>query len=255
MINDNIVNLAAEAGKIMLQNGGETYRVEQTISMICSSYNIKNAESFVSPTAIITSTTNENGRSSTIIKRITSRSIDLQKVALINNLSRKIQVTPINLNQLSKELEDIRNYPKYSNRIKTFFAGVNTGTFTLLFGGNIFDFIIAFFAGILINLLTSMLSRLSVNDFFINVAGGSLAGIIGLVFSSINPVFHQDKIIIGSIMLLVPGLVITNAIRDTISGDLLSGLARSLEAIMIAGAIAIGTAFSFKLWIALVGGV
>lgn len=255
MINDNIVNLAAEAGKIMLQNGGETYRVEQTIGMICRSYNINNAESFVSPTAIITSTINENGRNSTVIKRITSRSIDLQKVALINNLSRQIQRSPLTLNELSGELEYIRNYPKYSPKIKAFFAGVNTGTFTLLFGGNIFDFMVAFCAGILINLLVSMLSKLSVNDFFINIAGGTLAGTIGLAFASISPMFHQDKIIIGSIMLLVPGLVITNAIRDTIAGDLLSGLSRSLEAIMIAGAIAIGTAFSFKLWMAFAGGM
>ncbi len=255
MINDKIVNLAAEAGKIMLENGGETYRVEQTINMICKSYNIANAESFVSPTAIITSTVDEDGRSSTIIKRITSRSTDLEKVALINNLSRKMQNEPLTLHELDKELKYIRAVPKYTNRVKTFFAGVTTGTFTLLFGGNFGDFIIAFCVGILINLLSSMLSRLNVNDFFINVAGGALAAIIGIFFSYINPIFHQDKIIIGSIMLLVPGLVITNAIRDTIAGDLLSGLSRTLEAIMIAGAIAIGTAFSFKLWIFIIGGV
>ena len=255
MVNDIIVNLAAEAGKIMLENGGETYRVEQTINMICKSYNIANAESFVSPTAIITSTVDENGRSSTIIKRITSRSTDLEKVALINNLSRKMQSEPLTLHELDKELKYIRTFPKYTNRIKTFFAGVTTGTFTLLFGGNFGDFIIAFCVGILINLLSSMLSRLNVNDFFINAAGGSLAAIIGVFFSYINPIFHQDKIIIGSIMLLVPGLVITNAIRDTIAGDLISGLSRTLEAIMIAGAIAIGAAFSFKLWMFITGGV
>ncbi len=56
-------------------------------------------------------------------------------------------------------------------------------------------------------------------------------------------------------MLLVPGLVITNAIRDTIAGDLLSGLSRTLEAIMIAGAIAIGAAFSFKIWMSIIGGM
>lgn len=255
MVNDIIVNLAAEAGKIMLENGGETYRVEQTINMICKSYNIANAESFVSPTAIITSTVDENGRSSTIIKRITSRSTDLEKVALINNLSRKMQSEPLTLHELDKELKYIRTFPKYTNKIKTFFAGVTTGTFTLLFGGNFGDFIIAFCVGILINLLSSMLSRLNVNDFFINAAGGSLAAIIGVFFSYINPIFHQDKIIIGSIMLLVPGLVITNAIRDTIAGDLISGLSRTLEAIMIAGAIAIGAAFSFKLWMFITGGV
>lgn len=251
MVNDNIVNLAAEAGKIMLENGGETYRVEQTINMICKAYNVKNTESFVSPTAIITSTNDERGKSSTIIKRITSRSIDLQKVALVNDLSRKVQIQALPLKELSDEIEKIKDYPRYSFKIKSFFAGINTSFFTLLFGGNIFDFIVSFFTGVLINYLSSLLSRLKVNDFFINIAGGTIAGIVGLTATSLNPIFNKDKIIIGSIMLLVPGLTITNAIRDIIAGDLISGLSRFLEAIVIAGAIAIGTAVSFKLWMTL----
>ncbi|MDU1411740.1 MAG: threonine/serine exporter family protein [Clostridium sp.] len=249
MVNDNIVNLAAEAGKIMLENGGETYRVEQTINMICNAYNVKNTESFVSPTAIITSTTDDRGKSSTIIKRITSRSIDLQKVALINDLSRRVQVHALPLIELSEEIDKVKAFPRYSRRIKSLFAGINTGTFTLLFGGNIFDFIVSFAVGVIINVLSSILSRLNVNDFFVNMAGGTIAGFIGLMFAHFNPIFHEDKIIIGSIMLLVPGLVITNAIRDIIAGDLLSGLSRGLEAIVIAGAIAIGAALSFKIWI------
>ena len=104
----------------------------------------------------------------------------------------------------------------------------------------------------IINRVCALLARFRVNDFFINIIGGTIAGLIGLSASSLSPVFHEDVIIIGSIMLLVPGLIITNAIRDTIAGDLISGLSRGLEAIVIAGAIAIGAAFSFKLWMYIV---
>lgn len=248
MVNDTIVNLAAEAGKIMLQNGGETYRVEQTIGMICRAYNIKNTESFVSPTAIITSTTSEEGKNSTIIKRINARSIDLHKVAMVNDLSRKLQGNPLSFEDFEGELTRILKYPSYSRNLKTLFSGLTTASFTILFGGSVYDFMIAFIAGMMINRLCDLLARLRVNDFFINVMGGTVAGLIGLAASTLSPIFNQDKIIIGSIMLLVPGLVITNAIRDTIAGDLISGLSRGLEAAVIAGAIAIGTAFSFKLW-------
>lgn len=248
MANDTIVNLAAEAGKIMLQNGGETYRVEQTIGMICQAYNIKDTQSFVSPTAIITSTTSEDGKNSTIIKRITARSIDLNKVALINDLSRKVQHSPLSFEDFKAELKRISECPSYSRFLKMLFAGLTTAAFTLLFGGSIYDFIVAFFAGMIINRVCALLARFRVNDFFINIIGGTIAGLIGLCASSISSVFHEDMIIIGSIMLLVPGLIITNAIRDTIAGDLISGLSRGLEAIVIAGAIAIGAAFSFKLW-------
>ena len=248
MANDTIVNLAAEAGKIMLQNGGETYRVEQTIGMICQAYNIKDTQSFVTPTAIITSTTSEDGKNSTIIKRITARSIDLNKVAMINDLSRKVQNNPLTFEEFKAELQRISKCPSYSRLLKMLFAGLNTASFTILFGGGVYDFIVALFAGMIINRICALLARFRVNDFFINIIGGMIAGLIGLSASSLSPMFHEDKIIIGSIMLLVPGLIITNAIRDTIAGDLISGLSRGLEAIVIAGAIAIGTAFSFKLW-------
>lgn len=252
MANDTIVNLAAEAGKIMLQNGGETYRVEQTIGMICQAYNIKDTQSFVSPTAIITSTTSDDGKNSTIIKRITARSIDLNKVAMVNDLSRKVQNNPLPFDEFKEALHEISKYPSYSTFLKMIFAGLTTASFTFLFGGRIFDFIVAFFTGMIINRVCALLDRFRVNDFFINIIGGTIAGLIGLSASSLSPVFHEDVIIIGSIMLLVPGLIITNAIRDTIAGDLISGLSRGLEAIVIAGAIAIGAAFSFKLWMYIV---
>lgn len=255
MYNDQIVHIAAEAGKIMLESGGETYRVEQTIAMICNAYNIKTTESFVTPTVVMIAVTNEMGETITVIKRITSRSVDLQKIADINNLSRSLYSKPLSMEELRNEIKIIQSHNKYNNKISVLAAGVTTSFFTLLFGGNIKDFFIAFIAGILIKLLSNLLSELDVNSFFINVLGGALAALIALVVASSGLGFNVDKIIIGSIMLLVPGLAITNGIRDTIAGDLLSGLSRSLEALMIAGAIAVGTGIVFKIWIYIFGGV
>ena len=255
MYNDQIVHIAAEAGKIMLESGGETYRVEQTIAMICNAYNIKATESFVTPTVVMIAVTNEMGETITVIKRITSRSVDLQKIADINNLSRSLYSTPLSMEELRREIKNIQSHNKYSNKITVLAAGVTTAFFTLLFGGNLKDFFISLIAGILIKLLSNFLSELDVNSFFINVLGGALAALIALVVASSGLGFNVDKIIIGSIMLLVPGLAITNGIRDTIAGDLLSGLSRSLEALMIAGAIAAGTGIVFKIWIYIFGGV
>jgi uncharacterized membrane protein YjjP (DUF1212 family) len=255
MYNDEIVHIAAEAGKIMLENGGETYRVEQTIAMICNAYNIKNTESFVTPTVVMISITNAMGETNTVIRRVTSRTVDLEKVAAINNLSRHLYSTPLLMKDLKDEVENIENHKRYGSKVSTVAAGVTTAFFTLLFGGNLRDFVVSFIAGILIRTLSNFLNKLDVNSFFINVLGGALAATIALVAGSFFIGFNVDKIIIGSIMLLVPGLAITNGIRDTISGDLLSGLSRSLEALMIAGAIAAGTGIVFKIWISIFGGV
>ena len=84
--------------------------------------------------------------------------------------------------------------------------------------------------------------------------GGSLAAFIALLANSTGLVSNMDTIIIGSIMLLVPGIAITNAIRDTIAGDLVSGISRSVEALFVAIAISSGTSIVFKIWFLLFGG-
>ena len=49
-----------------------------------------------------------------------------------------------------------------------------------------------------------------------------------------------DNVIIGNIMTLIPGLGLTNALRDLFTGDSIAGLLRTIEAVLIALAIAAG---------------
>jgi uncharacterized membrane protein YjjP (DUF1212 family) len=134
-------------------------------------------------------------------------------------------------------------------------SGVAAGFFTLTFNGNLKDFLVSFFIGCSIRIIASALSNLAANDFFVNIICGAFTAISALTLTHLGVGSHSDKIIIGSIMLLVPGLAITNAIRDTISGDLLSGITRGIEAILIAVGIALGTGVVLKFWIIYFGGV
>jgi uncharacterized membrane protein YjjP (DUF1212 family) len=254
MYTDDIIHIAADAGKIILENGGETYRVEETITMICSSYGIPRTESFVTPTGIMISITNSENQTISLIRRINSRKVDLSKVSMINNLSREVASNPLSMGDIRKKIDYINNLPPYSQKTTTFFSACSAGFFTLIFGGNYKDFVVAFIIGALINCLNGFLDKLNVNSFLKNMLGGSLAASIALVATSLGLGGNMDTIIIGSIMLLVPGIAITNAIRDTIAGDLVSGISRSVEALFIAMAIAAGTSIVFKIWFLLFGG-
>jgi len=251
---DDIIHIATDAGKIILENGGETYRVEQTITMICTSYGIPRTESFVTPTGIMVSITNSDNQTISLIKRVHIRTVNLNKVSMINNLSRKLVSCPLSMADIRLEIDYINNLPPYSLKTTTFFSACCAGSFTLLFGGNYKDFFIAFIIGALINCLSVSLDKLEVNSFLKNMLCGSLAAFIALVATSLGLVGSMDTIIIGSIMLLVPGIAITNAIRDTIAGDLVSGISRSIEALFIAVAISSGTSIVFKIWFLLFGG-
>ena len=255
MYNDDIIHIAAEAGKIILENGGETYRAEQTITMICSSYGIPRTESFVTPTGIMISITNSENQTISLIRRINSRTVNLSKVSMINNLSREIASTSMSMDDIRERIDCINNLKPYSQKTTTFFSACSAGFFTLLFGGNYKDFFVAFLVGALIDFLIGFLDKHDVNSFLKHMLGGALAALMALLATALGLAGNMDTIIIGSIMVLVPGIAITNAIRDTIAGDLLSGVSRSVEALFIAIAIASGTSVVFKVWFLIFGGV
>lgn len=252
---NKVVHIAAEAGKIILENGGETYRVEDTIIRICSAYGLFDAESFVTPTGIIISAADRNGQTISVVRRIKYRTVDLEKISQVNDLSRNIKINELSIQFVQLELKRINSLDRYKISTTLFFSGIVASFFTLLFGGNIYDFIVSFCAGIIIKYISIKLSSIYINEFFINVLGGSLAAFMALIAVRSGLATNVDKITIGSIMMLVPGLAITNAIRDTIAGDLVSAVTRALEAFLIAVAIAVGSGIVLKLWYNYLGGI
>jgi len=251
----NISYMAVEAGKIILENGGETYRVEETINLICQAYNIKNADSYVTPTGIMFSAEDEMGNNLSIIKRIKYRTINLEKVSMVNELSRRVQNKILSTQEFEKELEKISSSKSYSTLVLVISSSLAAFFFTLLFKGSIYDALVSLIIGAVLRININFSSNYDVNDFFINVIGGIITSLIALIFCSQFKVLSLDKIMIGSIMPLVPGVALINSIRDTIEGDLVSGLARALEATLIALAIAVGTGIVIKLWSFIFGGI
>lgn len=251
---NRVIHLSAEAGKIILENGGETYRVEETINRICKAYGLKDADSYVTPTGIMISATDTTGLTISLVKRIRSRTVNLEKIALVNDLSRNIEPKKLDVDYVFSELENISKKQRYGIKTTLFFSSILTSFFTLLFGGNFYDFIISFFIGMIIEIVTIMLSKVKITDFILNVIGGAIAALLALLSTRLGLNINVDKIIIGSIMLLVPGLAITNAIRDTIAGDLVSGISRAADALLIAVAIAVGSGTVLKFWFSHFGG-
>ncbi len=252
---NRIVNVAAYAGKIILENGAEIYRVEETILRICRAYNIQEVDTFVTITVIMVSASNEYGQTVSIIKRIKKRTLNLEKISRVNDISRNIKNKAYTLEFMENELKKIDATKPYNNKINILFSGMVAAFFTLVFGGNMRDFCVSFIIGCLIRVTSVKFNELETNEFFINILSGALTALIALSTAHFGIASNSDKIMIGSIMLLVPGLAITNAIRDTIAGDLIAGISRGIEAFLIAVAIASGTGVVLKLWFNYFGGV
>lgn len=240
--------LAIRAGSIMLENGAETYRVEDTIIRMCKSRkNIKYVEAFVTPTGIFVSL-EYNDEVMTYLKRIKTIKIDLNKIDLINNFSRHFVSSNLSISQGVKELNKINNVNSYNTCTKILFGSVAAAFFSILFGGTILDLFSTFLVSIIVLVITTKLSDSSITFFINNFCGAAIASILSIVFVKMGLGENIDKIIIGSIMTLVPGVSITNAIRDSMSGDFISGLSRGMEAFVTALAIAFGVGLVLNIY-------
>ena len=251
---DKLIHIATYAGKVMLENGAEIYRVEDTINRICSAYGAKMTDSFATPTGIMVSIYSGNEVSS-VIKRIKTNTVNLNKVAKINDLSRQIQIKLITLDELYYDIKKIEAEKPYRNRLVIPFASLTAASFSLMFGGNFNDFLVTLLSGFIIKTLQVIFNRHSINGFFTNYICGALATLISIFFYNINFISTIHFSVIGTIMLLVPGLAITNATRDIIAGDFLAGITKAAEAFLVAIAIAAGSGSILSLFINTVGGL
>jgi len=247
---NQLARAVTRVGTILLESGAETYRVEDTMSRVCKVFGADVVDAYVTPTMLLISFSIK-GELVHNIKRTSIKSVDLTKIDRVNAVSRYIVNHPMNLEEFMEILDKIDREKKYDDYVMLLGAAISTFGFGFFFGGTIKDAICALVLGFLLKLFVMGLNKIDFNSFFTNLLGGAFTTIGAFIFSYLGLCDSLDKVIIATIMLLVPGLALTNAIRDSVSGDLLSGLARTVEAIFIAVAIALGSGLVF----ALIGGM
>jgi len=245
---EDVLLLASDAARLVLKSGAETYRAEDTAQVFCSALCGVEAECYATPTGVMLSFFGPDGRSRSIVRRIKGRSINLERIARIHSLTRDLWAGRADFTQASARLDEIERLPGYPSAFTLAGAAAAAGFFTLLFGGAWNDALVAAPLGALLSRLTRTLSRQGISDFFTNISGGALAALACLAAGLVGWASSPDTAIIGSIMLLVPGIAITNAIRDTIAGDLVAGIARGADAFISAAGISIGAGAAFGLW-------
>lgn len=246
---DKLLETIVYAGKLLIESGAEIYRVEETMVRMSRSFQeVEDAQSFVLSTGIMFSLT-INNKTVTKILRVHTRSVDLHCIDRINDVSRKMVENPYTLQQLKKELDDIANEQRYSFFWTMLFGAIGASGFALFFHGTWMEASCTFLIGIVIKCVTWLMEQLQINTFLTHAFAAACAAYTSFLLQSWFPQVKIDILIISSIMLLVPGLAITNAIRDTVIGDYLSGVARAVEAFLVAVAIAFGVGFVMSMYL------
>lgn len=247
---------ALDLGEIMLRNGAETYRVEDTIIRVLKKTGCDVCEAFVTPTGIFATLDHENMDTMTYVKRVSHRTIHMYKVALANQLSRDFCNDVVTIEEASKRVKLIAAQPPYPDKLILFAMPFASAAFTLVFNGVLVDAFAAMIIGFFVGIVTLSLKKLEVSKFFIDIVGGMLIASIGLLlFNGLHLGLNFETIIAGAIIPFVPGVAITNAIYDIIQGNLLSGISRTVEAFIIAASLAVGIGVVLSLYAQLLGGI
>ena len=242
-----LTHLAADMGYQLAMAGAETFRVEDTMRRILQAYGVT-CQTFAIPNCVAVSIEAANGKPLMIMKRIGFHGNDLEALEKLNALSRRICAERPDVDEAMAWLEEtMKACRSYSTGV--FYLGsvlVGLG-FCLVFGGTLLDCLWAGAMGLIIGLITHFMDKQEANPFFSTLLAACCMALPAYIAAGLGLMNSPDAAIIGALMILVPGLPITNSMRDIIYGDTNSGIIRVVQVILTALAIALGTAAAWHL--------
>ena len=248
-----VLDGAVELGYQLAMCGAETFRVEESITLVLKAYDI-DAEVFVIPNCMHISIEPVRGRPLTRMRRIGHHGNDLNGVELYNALCRAICSRKPDPDHILLWLGKVQSMRKiYSTPLMLLGDFLGAAGFAVFFGGGLVDALCSGICGLLIGIVNKFMNKLKANPFFSTIAASFLMALLAYSFGALGVTPNPDSVIIGALMILVPGLLFTNAMRDIIYGDTNSGVNRIVQVLLIAVAIALGTASAWSVISFLVG--
>ena len=246
---DRLLTLVTELGFGLSGSGAEIYRVEESIQRLLFAYGIYDSNPFVIPNCIIVSFVTPDGLSKNRVRRVPYHGTDVDLIERYNDLCRRLcQETPP-MEEALERLEEIRRTRRvYSAPVQLAAYVVASAAFVLFFGGGLRDAVCGGACGLAVGISLRAMSLLRANLFFQSMIGAAISALLAMGQTVIGLGQHSDLIIIGALMTLVPGIVFTNANRDIMAGDMVAGISKIAEALLVGIAVALGTGSALLLF-------
>ncbi|MBE6632385.1 MAG: threonine/serine exporter family protein [Ruminococcaceae bacterium] len=234
------LSCAMDIGEQMLISGAEVHRVEESIRRMCTAFGAERVDIFIITSSMVATVTAPDGSKYTETKRITGSGTDLEKIHRLNALSRRICSEKMNTEEIRAALDEALRCKSYPFYLEVICYALIAGSFTMFFGGGLKEAFISLFVGAAVRFAILISDRTVGNRIFTKFVSAALATALAYTALKLGLAADMDKIIIGNIMSLIPGIGLTNALRDLFTGDSIAGLLRSVEAVLTALAIAAG---------------
>ena len=236
----HFLHILVRMGEALQNSGAEVFRVEDTLNRIAIAYGAEDVNVFVITSSIVVTLTMPSLPPQTETRRLRhAASNDLLTLEKLNALSRRICTAPPSIEEFQRQLNAIlAQHP--DPRLHLAGSVLAASSFAIFFGGNLWDGLLAGGIAVLICWMERYLSPFCMNGVEFQFIASFLSGVSTLLLCRFGMQFHADKVLIGIIMLLIPGIMLTNSIRDILLGDIISGSLRLVEAILMAATLALG---------------
>lgn len=246
-----LLDCAMEIGEMMLISGAEVHRVEDSIVRICHALGAVRTDVFIIPSSMICTVHSSDGDVKTQTRRVLSLRPDYHKLERLNQMSRRICSEGMTYEEIRAELESIRRSKNYSFGVVTLGYAAIAGGFAVFFGGDMRQFLVAVLISLILRFVILFSEKTLKNIIFTKFVSAFTLTALAFLFVRLGFIGRTDEVIIGNIMLLIPGVGFTNALRDLFTGDSIAGIWRCMEALLSALAIAAG----YFLFVLITGGV
>jgi uncharacterized membrane protein YjjP (DUF1212 family) len=245
----DVLRLATFIGHLMLSNGAETYRVNDTVKRICSSRGFNHINVFVAPNTIIVSDDRFDGY--TFMKVIENRCINLNKIDMLNDFSRKfVNQLDMTIDDAINEIKNLDEKSPYNRMELNIWTAIGSSSFAALVGGdNVLTFILTLITSVMAMIIYDKVKKISNIPVFATLVSAIIIGFCGVGLVELGVLNTPKMLIVGSIMPLLPGVPFIKAVRDLVSGELMSGVGRAFEAAIIATAIAVGVGIAMNMYV------
>lgn len=233
-------NCAMNIGEQMLISGAEVHRAEESVKLMCKHFGAQRVDVFIITSSMVATIYTDKGESFTETRRIGAINNDFEKLHRLNKLSRKICSEELTVDQIRTEFEKAISCKTYPFIVDCAFYSIIAAAFTLFFGGDFAQALISFFIGATVRIGILFSEKTIGNNIFAKFFAMVIASTLSFTALKIGLVSSVDKLIIGNIMTLIPGVGLTNALRDLFAGDSIAGILRTISAVLTALAIAAG---------------
>lgn len=241
---EDVLEVASAAGHILLENGAEISRVEDTMERISSHYGVHTGHFFVLSNGIFTTSSSNKYAN---VEFIPIRGIQLSKVVEVNRLSYRIAADKVSLTQARAELDAIRDEPMKPAWEQIVGSAFGAAGFCAVFGGGFMDCAAAFVVGTLLYLFLLFISSRYLSKIVGGICNSLVATLLCLASYRLGFGSSLSNIIIGAIMPLIPGVPFVNGVRDLADSDYIAGTTRLTDAMLGFFCIALGVGTSFVL--------